>query len=89
MYKELRKMANFFFLRIASIAAFAVIVLIFFITMLLNRIRKMCCFSYGKKNKDGKKRAGNGMVIGEEELGEIEKDVMPVPQNSDPEDKDR
>ena len=35
------------------------------------------------------------MVIGEEELGEIENDVMPpmksqpVPQNSDPEDKDR
>ena len=43
MYKELRKMANFYFLRIASIAAFASIVLIVFASMLLNRIRKVFC----------------------------------------------
>jgi len=75
MYLELRKMANFYFYRIASIAAFAMIVLIFYIAMLLNNIRKTCCSS---KNRKPKKRAGNRMVIGEEELGEIEDQIPPV-----------
>jgi hypothetical protein len=75
MYKELRKMANFYFLRIASIAAFASIVLIVFASMLLNRIRKVFCSKKKRMAQASKKRAGNGMVVGEKELDDIKQTV--------------
>ena len=75
IYKTLRTMANFYFLRVASIAAFAIIVLIFFSVMLLYRIKQVCCCNKGETVKGPKKRANNGMVIGEDGLRDIEMEV--------------
>jgi hypothetical protein len=64
-------MINFYFMRVASVAAFLGVVQFLFACILLSRMKKVCCKNRFKEEVlKKKKRASNGMVVGEEGLGE-------------------
>jgi len=79
MYTELKTMINFYFMRVASVAAFLGCSLVFFSILLLCRMRKVCCRK-GARKADSKKRSNNGMVVGADGLDD---------EDIDPNSKDR
>lgn len=74
MYTELKTMINFYFMRVASVAAFIGVVLLFFFCILCGRVKKVLCKDRSKTDQL-KKRAINGMVVGED--GFDDEDIDP------------